>query len=220
MRIPIILVLAILSGCASTMEKAEPYFDVKVVWQNDRGSDWMLRSDRPWVRDSQWRTEMGVGIEWDKGWDCPYLQVAQFQSLNWTHIGCGKRWGGLPSEKKAKLFFALDLRHQVDDLTDWWLRTDHPDMTDKVLEDTDIWRYSNAYNNGTKWTGQNPFYHLRLGVEWRRIVKHNGRGLFRVRCPVLATGRSLTQGYPKESEDGAPDLYWSQIECNARFGGK
>jgi hypothetical protein len=215
-----------LSGCASITENAEPYFDTKVVWQNDSGSDWMLRSARPWVNDGKWRIQFGVGLEWDKGWDCPYLQSASFQSLNWVHLGCGKRWGGNP-DKLASLFVQLDLRHQIDSLSDWWVRTDHPDLRQTHPDLTEnypnepIVRYNAAYHDrGVKWTGQNPFYHLRMGVAWKRTVRHNGNSLFRFRCPVAASGRSLTQGFPKESEDGAPDLYWFHLECNARFGGK
>lgn len=229
MKALMLLILLVLSGCASITENAEPYWDTKVVWQNDSGSDWMLRSARPWVDDGRWRVQFGPGIEWDGGWDCPYLMTAPFQSLNWVHIGCGKRWGGLPEKKMGKVFFSFDLRHQVDSMSDWWLRTDHPDIR-KTNPDfvhanphAPIVRYNAAYHDkGTKWTGANPFYHLRLGVEWKRIVEHNTHKLFRFRCPVIATGRSLTQGFPYESENNGrqADLYWSHLECNARFGGK
>jgi len=217
MKTIIIIVLLSLAGCASMMQRAEPYFDVKMVWQNDSGTDWMLRSARPWVEDGRFRSQFGVGIEWDKGWDCPYLQVSPFQSLNWTHIGCGKRWGGSPETKDSIVspYFQFDLRHQVDSLTNWWLRTDHPDLSDEGLPaDSQIVLYNNVYQNGTKWTGQNPFYHFRFGLEWKRSK------LFRVRCPSIATGRSLTQGSPLESENGEADLYWSHVECNLRVGGK
>lgn len=228
MKILGLIAVLLLSGCASVTEKAEPYFDTKVVWQNDSGTDWMLRSARPWVDDGRWRTQFGVGLEWDKGWDCPYVQAAPFQSLNWVHLGCGKGFGGKPGpEKLAAMFFQLDLRHQVDSMSDWWLSTDpedlrktQPDLVEQYPH-APIVQYNEAYHDrGVRWTGDNPFYHLRFGVEWKRTVQHNGRGLFRFRCPVLATGRSLTRGQPLKDETGQPDLYWSHLECNARFGGK
>lgn len=223
MKLTVITMMLLLTGCASVMQKAEPYFDTKIAWQNDSGSDWMLRSARSWVDDGRWRTQFGVGLEWDGGWDCPYLQTAPFQSLNWTHIGCGKRWGGNP-DKLASMFVQLDLRHQVDSMSDWWLRTDPEDLRNESPQmpaDSDIMRYNAAYHDkGIRWTGDNPFYHLRFGVAWKRMVKHNGNSLFRFRCPVAASGRSLTRGRPLKDEAGQPDLYWFHLECNARFGGK
>lgn len=59
-----------------------------------------------------------------------------------------------------------------------------------------------------QWQGHNPFIHLRIGV------KHYG-----FRCPVIATGKSAFQGAPFEREDGAPDLYWTNLECGVRVFG-
>jgi len=216
----LLIALVLLSGCASVTEKAEPYFDMKVVWQNDSGSDWMLRSARPWVDDGRFRYQAAVGLEWDHNIDCPFLAVS-YQSLNWTQIGCAKSFGGKP-KGLVKPFLQVDLRHQVDELSDWWIRTDHPDLRKERFQDSsssDIMRYNAAYQNGVKWTGQNPFYHLRLGLEWK-LIGHKNHKIFRFKCPVIATGRSLTQGAPLESEKGAPDLYWSHLECRVRMGGK
>jgi uncharacterized protein YceK len=222
----LLVALVLLSGCASVTERAEPYFDMKVVWQNDSGSDWMLRSSRSWVNDGKIRYQAAVGIEWDHNIDCPFLAVS-YQSLNWAHIGCAKSWGGKP-DKLVKPFFQVDLRHQVDSMSDWWLRTDHPDLRkthpDLVRQNpnTDIVRYNAAYHDrGIKWTGQNPFYHLRLGLEWK-MTGHESHKIFRFKCPVIATGRSLTQGFPYESENNGrqADLYWSHLECRVRMGGK
>lgn len=61
-----------------------------------------------------------------------------------------------------------------------------------------------------RWQGHNPFMHLRGGFEWAHKIK----------CPVYATGKSIFQGAPFESESHAPDLYWSHFECGKRWGGK
>ena len=190
--------------------------DLKVAYQNDRGSDWMLRSDREWVRNGPTSLQAAVGVEWDNNIDCPFIAVA-YQTLNWTHIGCAKSFGGKPKRGLVRPFLQVDLRHQVDSLSSWWLRTDHPDITGMDFpKDEPIVQYNRAYQNGTKWTGANPFYHLRIGLEWKRISE------FRVKCPVIATGRSLTQGFPYESEHNGKqaDLYWSHLECQVRIGGK
>ena len=59
------------------------------------------------------------------------------------------------------------------------------------------------------WSGHNPFWHFRGGLIWKKW-----------KCPVIATGRSMFQGLPFESEDMAPDLYWTHVECGRRWGGK
>ncbi len=224
MKILLIALALLVSGCTSTKAyfgQPTPYFDAKVVWQNDSGTDWMLRSARPWVDDGRIRYQAAVGVEWQHNVDCPFLAVS-YQSLNWTHIGCAKSFGGKPDthDKLVRPYIQIDLRHQVDSLSSWWLRTDHPDLTGKAYAaDDPIRRYNTAYQNGIKWTGQNPFYHLRIGLEWRRFG-HRNHKIFRAKCPTIATGRSLTQGAPLESEKGASDLYWSHLECQVRFGGK
>ena len=183
----------------------------------------MLRSDREWVRNSQTTLQAAVGVEWQHNVDCPFI-AASYQTLNWVHIGCAKSWGGKPERKNSivRPFIQLDLRHQVDSLSDWWLRTDHPDISGMGFpEDQPIVQYNNAYQNGTKWTGANPFYHIRLGLEWKRMG-HKNHKIFRAKCPTVATGRSLTQGFPYESENNGrqADLYWSHVECQVRIGGK
>lgn len=60
-----------------------------------------------------------------------------------------------------------------------------------------------------QWQGHNPFMHLRAGYAINPA--------FRVQ---IATGKSLFQGAPFESEDGNPDLYWTNIEFAYRIGGK
>lgn len=59
-----------------------------------------------------------------------------------------------------------------------------------------------------QWQGHNPFLHVRAGY------RLSG---FRLN---LATGKSLFQGAPFEREEMNPDLYWTNIEVSARFGGK
>jgi hypothetical protein len=193
-----LLLLFLLSGCASS-----PFIDTKLVIQNNRGSDWMLRPQREWINDNNNpRLHVVVGLEWGHQIDCPYI-ASGTDKLRWVHIGCAKAWG-----KKEGLFFEFALIHQVDSLSSWWLRTDRApyDGPDEARA-----LYSRGYyDNGDRWTGQNPFYHLRVGLRWKHKVK----------CPVIATGRSMFQGAPFESEDGAPDLYWSQLECGKRWGGK
>jgi hypothetical protein len=62
-----------------------------------------------------------------------------------------------------------------------------------------------------QWQGHNPFVHLRIGLQ--------GAG-DAFRCPVIATGKSVFQGAPFESEDHAPDLYWTNVECGVRLFGR
>lgn len=61
-----------------------------------------------------------------------------------------------------------------------------------------------------QWQGHNPFMHVRFGLQWK----------YKIRCPVIATGKSVFQGAPFEKEEGEPDLYWMNVECGKRFGGK
>ncbi len=60
-----------------------------------------------------------------------------------------------------------------------------------------------------QWQGHNPFLHLRIGYDWGGV-----------KCPQIATGKSLFQGAPFESETGNPDLYWTNLECSVRFFGQ
>jgi len=60
-----------------------------------------------------------------------------------------------------------------------------------------------------QWQGHNPFLHLRVGYHFNPAFA----------CGI-STGKSLFQGAPFESEDGEPDLYWTNVDCSARLGGK
>ncbi len=60
-----------------------------------------------------------------------------------------------------------------------------------------------------QWQGENPFIHLRVGY------KRNG-----IRCPVVATGKSLVSGAPFSNEDTSPDIYWTNVECGVRMWGR
>lgn len=78
-----------------------------------------------------------------------------------------------------------------------------------VIHQVDRWSSGWLSTNRKDWQGHNPFIHFRIGLLW----KHN------VRCPVYATGKSIFQGFPFESENNNPDLYWSLFECGRRWGG-
>ena len=202
-RLLVLAGIAMLAGCAATGKPAA-FLDAKVVWRNDRGSDWMLRPDREWINErNNPRLQGALGLEWPHQIDCPFIATGT-DALKWVHLGCAWRFG---KRKPGRLFgFCGDvaLIHQVDELSSWWLRTDKqhvkpPSVIAQQYRDTP----------GAKWTGQNPFYHLRAGLCWDH----------KIRCPMIATGRSMFQGAPFESEDNAPDLYWSALECGKRWGG-
>ena len=62
-----------------------------------------------------------------------------------------------------------------------------------------------------RWAGHNPFIHLRVGYRY---------GWFR--CPVFATGFSVepfAKGKHLFNKPGH-DLYWTNVECGVRIGGK
>lgn len=59
-----------------------------------------------------------------------------------------------------------------------------------------------------QWQGHNPFLHLRLGIE-----------LAGFNC-AIASGKSVFQGAPFESEDNNPDIYWTNFECGVQVWGK
>lgn len=59
-----------------------------------------------------------------------------------------------------------------------------------------------------QWQGHNPFLHVRVGYDWGGI-----------KCPQIATGKSLFQGIPFERDEGNPDFYWMNVGCAVRFGG-
>ena len=182
MRILLLVIVLLLHGCASS-----PYVEGKLVYQHDRGSDWVLQSERKWTPDeSEMRLHVSVGLEWDRNISCPYVETIVSGPWDWTGIGCSWRFGGNKGKEGRGFYIEPSLIHQVDSETSPFLRTDQK-----------------------QWQGHNPFAHLRIGYRF------NG-----FRCPVIATGKSLFQGAPFESEEGAPDLYWTNVECGARFWGK
>jgi hypothetical protein len=183
----ILLIVPLLAACGSS-----PYLDSKFVWQHDRGSDWVLQPERPWVCgnkascESETRLHITAGLEWNNRLDCPYVETILMGPWDQMLVGCSKRFGTYNGKRTWNLFIEPAIVHQVDGRTSEFLRTDQ-----------------------TQWQGHNPFVHLRAGVE--------GGGM---RCPVVATGKSLFQGAPFEREEGEPDLYWVNLECGVRFWGK
>ena len=177
MRLAIVTLLFLLTGCASS-----PFVEARVAYQIDRWSDWVLQSERDWVSDEPVHLRLVAGLEWDKGIDCPYVDVMMAGPWNQSFIGCSKQFG------KKHWYAQTQLMHQIDDHTSAFLRTDQK-----------------------QWQGHNPFFHLRFGAQWR-----GGK----VKCPTIASGKSLFQGAPFESEDGNPDLSWVNVECSTRFWGK
>ena len=185
MRALAIIVALLLAGCAS---KPSAYFDSKFVFQHDRGSDWVLQSERSWTpAESETRLHITGGLEWMYQIDCPYVEVILSGPWDQMFLGCSKRFGKIGKNKNYTFFFEPAIVHQVDNRTSAFLRTDQK-----------------------QWQGHNPFMHLRGGIRWK-----NG-----MRCPVIATGKSVFQGAPFEKEEHAPDLYWTNFECGIRLGGK
>ena len=179
-------ILCILFFIPSLCYAASPYLTLKRVYQNDRGSDWVLSPERDWINGSNNpRLHIHVGLAWDRNISC--FGATGTDYLEWVHVGCSKDWGSYNPDRRFNFFGQLAIIHQIDSLTDPILSTDMK-----------------------AWQGHNPFWHFRFGMKW----KH------KIRCPVFATGRSLFQGNPFESEDMAPDLYWFHIECSKSWGGK
>ena len=130
----------LLSGCAST-----PYLEMKFVHQHDRGSDWVLQSERPWTpSESETRTHLTVGLEWTEGFNCPYVERIVSGPWDQTLLGCSKRFGK-QINTNTRLFIEPSIVHQVDGETTPFLRT-----------------------HEKQWQGHNPFVHLRVGI------KHHG----------------------------------------------
>lgn len=180
----LLLVILPLTGCAY-MGKPAPYLDTKIVWQNDDGSDWMLRPEREWIDETNNpRFHVHLGLEWAHNIDCPYIATGT-DALEWLHFGCAKTWEWWMTEDTA-LFFQFAVIHSSDKYSHPILSTDQK-----------------------RWQGHNPFGHWRLGI------KRKSGWFFNV-----ATGRSIFQGAPFESEDNNPDLYWFHAELGYRLGGK
>ena len=197
-----ILILLLVLTWSVTVDAIEPpsfYAELKAVYQHDRGSDWMLRPERSYIdgRNNP-RGHLHFGAAWNRQIDCPFVATGT-DELEWVHIGCSKDWDWW-TNGKVTIGFQLALIHQVDRWSNYYLRTDKHDLTPP---DPQAQRWADA---GARWTGQNPFYHMRFRVKWDKWFVN------------IATGRSLTQGFPMESEHGAPDLYWSAIELGYRFG--
>ena len=86
----------------------------------------------------------------------------------------------------------------------WYLQT-------QILHQIDNRTSDFLQTDQKQWQGPNPFFHLRMGAQWQEG---------RIKCPTIATGRSLFQGAPFEKEEGSPDLYWVNLECSIRWGGR
>ncbi len=173
--LPLILVaLVLLSGCASS-----PFIEGRLAGQINSWSDWVLQPEREWVSDEPVALHLIMGLEWDHGIDCPYLDTMMSGPWNQAFIGCSKTFG-------KKWYAQTQLMYQLDSRTSEFLRTDQK-----------------------QWQAHNPFFHLRFGYQ---------KGKWK--CPTLATGKSIGQGAPYESEEGNPDISWVNIECSVRWGGK
>lgn len=191
---------------AYAVESPSVYAEGKAYYQHDRGSDWMLRPERSYIDDrNNPRYHLHLGLEWARQIKCPFVSTGT-DALEWVHVGCSKDWDWWEGEH-VTIGFQLALIHQIDRWSNYYLRTDKHDLTPP---DPQAQRWADS---GARWTGQNPFYHMRLRFKWDDWSVN------------LVTGRSLTQGFPMEKEtnsDGStePDLYWSGVELVYQWGGK
>ena len=96
-----LFLLIFLVGCASGPPK--PYAEVKLVWQIDKWSDWMLQPERTDWMGTNPRIHGEVGLEFDHNIGCAFVtgtaikQGAPFKNapeLHWANVECGMRWGG------------------------------------------------------------------------------------------------------------------------------
>ena len=97
----ILLFLVLLAGCGTV----KPYVELKGVVQNEEGSDWMIRSARPWVHDKPFvpRLHVQAGFEWPNRYDL-YIATGT-ESLNWVHLGVAKTFGTYESAQKYNFIF-------------------------------------------------------------------------------------------------------------------
>ena len=133
-----IIILLLLAGCAS-----DPYVDMKVVWQHNGGSDWMLQPERDWIQaKNDYRVHVNAGFERNGKTDCPYVEAVVYGPYRQAFVGCSHRFG-----IGKHLYVEPSLVHQVDSMTSDFLRTD-------------------ISRQPYEWQGHNPFVHLRIGLKF------------------------------------------------------
>jgi hypothetical protein len=169
---------------------SDPYVDLKVVWQHNAGSDWTLQPEREWIRARD------------------DYRLTMNAGLEWKRRTDCPYVEATVSGPYQQMFIGCSRRFGIrgaDKTVDFYIEPALVYQVNALTEDflrTDIYR---EY----EWQGDNPFVHLRIGMRF---------GSFR--CPVIASGRSLTVGAPFGSEDNSPDLYWVDVECGARLLGR
>ena len=186
-----IIVMLCLAGCAGT---PSPYVDAKMVIPHNRGSDWVLQPEREWVCKGKASCETEARIDMAAGleWDNRVTL-----SLNWILIGPWQQVG---------LSFAKEWDFAIGG--SGWGVIVQPALYHQFDGPTSWFLRTDQL----QWQSHNPFLHLRVGMEAEGF-----------RCPVIATGEStysFARGKWIPGEHGPPDLYWTQLECGARFWGK
>ncbi len=110
--VALIGMLFLLIGCATS----EPYLELRVAYQIDPWSDWVLQPERDWTPDSESRMNLQAGLEWDNNVSC-YVDSMIAGPWDQMFIGCSRSFG-------KKWFIETALVHQVDSRTQEFLRTD------------------------------------------------------------------------------------------------
>ena len=77
-----------LAGCAST-----PYADLRINYQHDGGSDWVLQPEREWIDDRLFGMAVQLGTEWDNQFQCYLDTTIKGGPFDQVLVGCSKRFG-------------------------------------------------------------------------------------------------------------------------------
>lgn len=169
---------------------ASPYVEARFAYQVDPWSDWVLQPERDWI--------------------CSVTEQGDRNCENEVrlHVQAGMEWSNRTScfadsmlvGPYSQAFVGCSKMFGGGDERGWFIQPELRHQIDDLTSDF-------LGTDQKQWQGHNPFVHLRAGYRY---------GPFKVN---IASGKSLFQGAPFEKEEGAPDLYWTNIEVGARWGG-
>lgn len=179
-----------LGGCAN-LGSPSPYVEGKFTYQINSWSDWVLQPERPWICGDKPGCENEHRLHLEVGLEWKKrVDCPYFESMLVGEYS----WGGIG----CSIAFGKKFGESP------WGGYLEPAIVHQLDSHTSDFLQTDQ----NQWQSHNPYIHLRGGVE--------GGGFYF----GLATGRSIFQGAPFESEENNPDIYWTNIELGVRFWGK
>lgn len=171
---------------------SKPYIEARMAHQLDRMSDWVLQPERDWICSEEAQEAGTCDSE---------LRLFVQAGFEWpnqsdcyfetTAIGpWDQAWVGC-----SRMFGAKDERG-------WFIR---PELRHQINDLTSDFLQTDQ----TQWQGYNPFVHLRVGY------RYSG---FKINVATGMSTRCIAK-LKKIRDVSCPDLYWTNIEVGARYGG-